>query len=170
MFSRLSLLIPVSFVPNFTVSDRLPLISMLICSKTGEIMSCVYCYGDAIIINRVRVTLNALANLNLTQPFRFSTGMFSISSVVVGAPGRAHMSFDEWSTGYHWRRDLHGAYLNPEWSEVFFYFLYDRPLDCYPSYGVRDISTVLFRKLLRVTLSRYDVYVLTRSQSKRLLL
>lgn len=85
-------------------------------------MSCVYCYGDAIIINRVRVTLGALANLNLPQPFRFSTGMFSISSVVVGPPGRAHTPFDAWSTGYHWRRDLHGAYLNPNGRRYFFTF------------------------------------------------
>ncbi len=162
MPARPKLLVPVSFAPNFLVSDRLPLISMLICSHTGSIISCVCSYGGAMAVSSVRTTLGAFENQSFGSTRHHSTGMFSWSSVVVGPPGRTYTPTDEWCTGYYRRRDLYSKHLNPEWAEAFFYFFYDRPLDCYPSHGMRDISTPLFRKLLRVTLSRYNGYISSR--------
>lgn len=163
MLLKYKFLVPVDMTANFLVNHNWPMISMLIESGTGKIRACVCSTGNAVNTTRLRALLNAFELSTYGCCSRSTGAFFKACNIVKGIQGRAITEFDEWQILHADGAKSALKYVTPDCPEMFFYYLYDWPLNCYPAADFRDLSYTAFRRLVQATVERYSIWINQKS-------
>ncbi|MCE1015695.1 hypothetical protein [Pseudomonas monteilii] len=135
------------------------MISMLVDAEAGKILACVCSAGNAVNTTRLRALLNAFELTGHSYCRRSGGAFFKTCSIVRGVSGRAVTNFDEWQILHFDGARSALRHVKPEWAEMFFYYLYDWPLNCYPVDDFRNLSYTIFRRLVLNAVERYSIWL-----------
>lgn len=159
MSSEYSLLVPASLKPSFYVEGRRALISLFFSRNGGSIISYVCSVGGLVATAKVRAEISAWVPRRLGCQSCRPSSLFSHGNVAMASSLLEPTRVDEWHSTSRVEDRFIAKYLDVNCKLMFLYFLYDRPMDCYPAYNFDDLSPELFRRSVASAVVRYSSWL-----------